>query len=110
MNLLSGFEFGTTSGYDGTPIVARSMANNQSVVYVSMNYRLNGFGFMPGSQVKADGVGNLGLQDQRQALRWVQEHVAKFGGDPTKVTMYVSLFSLSQRLIGADRFKILQLG
>lgn len=56
-----------------------------------MNYRLSGFGFMSGKQVKAEGVGNLGLQDQRQALRWVQRYATSFGGDPTRVTMYILL-------------------
>ncbi|KAF8955264.1 carotenoid ester lipase [Flammula alnicola] len=83
-----GFELGSTSMYDGGLIVGRSQTLGSPVVYVSMNYRLTGFGFLPGQEVKNAGVGNLGLQDQRQALRWVNKYITQFGGDPTKVTIW----------------------
>lgn len=83
-----GFELGSPSMYDGSAIVQRSIDLGQPLVYVSMNYRVSGFGFMPGEEIKAAGVGNLGLQDQRQALRWVQKYIGQFGGDPTKVTIW----------------------
>ncbi|KAH9970759.1 carotenoid ester lipase precursor [Lactifluus volemus] len=83
-----GFEIGGTATYDGGSIVSRSLDLKQPVVYVSMNYRLSAFGFMPGKEVKNAKVGNLGLQDQRLALRWVQTYIAEFGGDPTKVTIW----------------------
>jgi carboxylesterase type B len=53
-----------------------------------MNYRVSAWGFLASKEVKAAGVGNLGLQDQRQALRWVQKYISAFGGDPTKVTIW----------------------
>ena len=56
---------GTSSQYDGTSIVKRSIKLGSPIIYVSMNYRLTGFGFMPGKEVKAAGVGNLGLQDRK---------------------------------------------
>ncbi|KAF8964270.1 Alpha/Beta hydrolase protein [Flammula alnicola] len=84
-SLIMWFRARSTSMYDGGLIVGRSQTLGSPVVYVSMNYRLTGFGFLPGQEVKNAGVGNLGLQDpmpyRSQALRW-------FGGDPTKVTMY----------------------
>ncbi|KAF7357370.1 Carboxylic ester hydrolase [Mycena sanguinolenta] len=83
-----GFELGSPEMYDGTTIVQRSIAMGEPVIYVSMNYRLSAFGFLGGAEVRAAGVGNLGLQDQRQALRWVQQYIGKFGGDPTKVTIW----------------------
>ncbi|PPQ78726.1 hypothetical protein CVT25_010729 [Psilocybe cyanescens] len=69
---LGGFQLGSTSMYDGAAIVKKSQDLGQPVIYVSMNYRLTGFGFLPGKEVKDAGVGNLGLQDQREALRWIQ--------------------------------------
>ncbi|KAF8303314.1 carotenoid ester lipase precursor [Clavulina sp. PMI_390] len=82
-----GFELGATSTYPGDGMVDHSITMGQPVIFVSMNYRLNGPGFMGGKEIKAAGVGNLGLQDQRQALRWVQKYISAFGGDPTKVTI-----------------------
>ncbi|KAI0060458.1 carotenoid ester lipase precursor [Artomyces pyxidatus] len=83
-----GFEIGSTSTYDGGIIVERSIQLGEPVVYVSMNYRLSAFGFLASQEVKEAGVGNLGLQDQRQALRWIQKYIGAFGGDPTKVTIW----------------------
>ncbi|KAH6917971.1 carotenoid ester lipase precursor [Coprinopsis sp. MPI-PUGE-AT-0042] len=87
-----GFQEGSAASYNGAVIVKRSLRLKEPVVFASMNYRLGGFGFLPGKQVRDAGVGNLGLQDQREALRWVQKHIAAFGGDPTKVTMSVFPF------------------
>ncbi|TFK27679.1 carotenoid ester lipase precursor [Coprinopsis marcescibilis] len=83
-----GFQVGSTSTYDGGTIVARSLVMNNPVIFVSMNHRLSGFGFMAGKEVKDAGVGNLGLHDQQEALRWVQKYISNFGGDPTKVTIW----------------------
>ncbi|KAF4617351.1 hypothetical protein D9613_005823 [Agrocybe pediades] len=83
-----GFELGNPNIYDGGVIVSRSIALGSPVIYVSMNYRLTGLGFLASKEVKAAGVGNLGLQDQRQALRWVQKYITQFGGDPSKVTIW----------------------
>ncbi|PPQ85181.1 hypothetical protein CVT25_004188 [Psilocybe cyanescens] len=83
-----GFELGGTSMYDGGLVVSRSIALGSPVIYVSMNYRLSGFGFLAGKEVKAAGIGNLGLQDQQEAFRWVQKYITQFGGDPTKVTIW----------------------
>ncbi|KAJ7139061.1 alpha beta-hydrolase [Mycena epipterygia] len=83
-----GFELGSPAMYDGVPIVQRSIAMGEPVIYVSMNYRVSAFGFLASKEVRAAGVGNLGLQDQRQALRWIQKYITTFGGDPTKVTIW----------------------
>lgn len=83
-----GFEFGGTSTYDASRIVNRSIALGAPIVYVSMAYRVNGFGFLPGKELKQDGSTNLGLRDQRKALEWVSQNVAAFGGDPNKVTIW----------------------
>ncbi|KAG6833097.1 hypothetical protein H0H87_011508 [Tephrocybe sp. NHM501043] len=83
-----GFEVGGTKVYDGGVIVTRSIDIGAPSIYVSMNYRVSGFGFLGGKEVKAAGIGNLGLQDQREALRWIQKYIYAFGGDPAKVTIW----------------------
>ncbi|KAH0832385.1 Alpha/Beta hydrolase protein [Lanmaoa asiatica] len=75
-----GFEIGGTNIYDGSVIVEKAVSLGVPAVYVT-------FGFLASQEVKDAGVGNLGLQDQRLALRWVQKYISAFGGDPTKVTM-----------------------
>ncbi|KAJ7464059.1 carotenoid ester lipase precursor [Mycena latifolia] len=83
-----GFALGSTTSYNGLPIVQRSIKMDEPVIYVSMNYRVSAFGFLASKEVRDAGVGNLGLQDQRQALRWVQKYITSFGGDPDKVIIW----------------------
>ncbi|KAF8515626.1 Alpha/Beta hydrolase protein, partial [Gautieria morchelliformis] len=54
---------------------------------VNINYRVGPFGFLASEKVRQGGDLNAGLLDQRQALEWVQEHIAKFGGDPERVVL-----------------------
>ncbi|OBZ66769.1 Lipase 4 [Grifola frondosa] len=86
-----GFQLGSNAVQPGHVIVNRSIELNQPVIYVAMNYRLSAFGWLGGREVKEGGIGNLGLQDQREALRWIQKYIPAFGGDPAKVTMYECL-------------------
>jgi carboxylesterase type B len=83
-----GFELGGTSMYDGTSLVAESVAQGKPIIFVAVNYRVGGFGFMPGKEILADRSGNLGLLDQRLGLEWVADNIAAFGGDPDKVTIW----------------------
>ncbi|THV04548.1 alpha/beta-hydrolase [Dendrothele bispora CBS 962.96] len=78
-----GLAFGTASlpAYDGT-----SIAKNQDIVVVSFNYRTNVLGF-PGSKDLPLQGNNLGFLDQELAFAWVQQNIAKFGGDPEQVTI-----------------------
>ena len=59
---------------------------NQEVVLVAMNYRLGSLGFMCLPSDEASG--NMGILDQIMALKWVQKHIASFGGDPNRVTIF----------------------
>ncbi|MBV8987907.1 MAG: carboxylesterase family protein [Solirubrobacterales bacterium] len=56
------------------------------VVYVAMNYRLGILGFMANRALGAHS-GDYGLQDQQASLRWVQQNIAAFGGNPRNVTI-----------------------
>ncbi|KAF9237743.1 Alpha/Beta hydrolase protein [Melanogaster broomeanus] len=82
------FQVGSSSAVDGSIIVQRSITINEPVIYVSMNYRLNAFGFLGSFEVLDASLGNLGLRDQREALRWVQKYIGAFGGDASKVTLW----------------------
>ncbi|TFK82847.1 alpha/beta-hydrolase [Polyporus arcularius HHB13444] len=83
-----GFAIGSTAQMPGDGIVQRSVAMGQPVIFAAMNYRLHAFGFLGGKEVKEAGVGNLGLHDQREGLRWIHTHIAAFGGDPDRVTIW----------------------
>jgi|SRR6267142_1170126 len=84
-----GFYFGTASlpTYDGA-----SFAKNQDVIFVSFNYRTNVFGFPTAPDLPAS-RNNLGLLDQELALAWVQDNIAQFGGDKSRVTLMVRALS-----------------
>ncbi|HSV83774.1 MAG TPA: carboxylesterase family protein [Ramlibacter sp.] len=62
------------------------------VVYVGINYRLNIFAFFAHPGLTAEdpqlGAGNYAALDQIQALRWVRDNIASFGGDPGNVTIF----------------------
>ena len=62
------------------------------VVLVSANYRLGIFGFYEHPELteesKHHASGNYGLMDQVEALKWVQQNIASFGGDPRNVTVF----------------------
>lgn len=60
------------------------------VIYVAVNYRVAGFGFLAGKELQRDGSTNLGLRDQRLGLQWVADNIAAFGGDPSRVTIWAS--------------------
>ena len=61
--------------YDGAALVERG-----DVVVVTINYRLGALGYL--------GDTNCGTLDKVSALRWVQRHIADFGGDPSNVTVF----------------------
>jgi carboxylesterase type B len=82
------FEFGSTQTYDASELISTSVAQGKDIIYVSVNYRLGGFGFLAGSEILKDGSANLGNLDQRLGLEWVADNIAEFGGDPTKVTIW----------------------
>ncbi|CAK7568643.1 MAG: hypothetical protein SEPTF4163_006640 [Sporothrix epigloea] len=102
-----GFEFGTNAFYDGVSLLTQGININQPFIFVAVNYRTGGFGFLGGKEIKADGAANLGLLDQRASLEWVADNIAAFGGDPAKVTIWgesagaISVFD-QMALFGGD--------
>jgi len=76
---------GSESMYDGVKIA------QQGIVFVSINYRLGLLGYLAHPALSAESrqhlSGNYGLLDQIQALRWVQDNIAVFGGDPKQITI-----------------------
>jgi carboxylesterase type B len=61
--------------------------NENTLIVVSIQYRLGAFGFASSPEIKSRGVLNAGLMDQVFALQWVQKNIAKFGGNPDRVTI-----------------------
>ena len=62
----------------------------KGIVFVSINYRVGAIGFMAHPELTKEGKGtsgNYGLMDQVAALKWVNENIAVFGGDPSNVTI-----------------------
>ena len=106
-----GFEGGGTSQYDAASLVSESVKDGKPIIYVGVNYRVAGFGFLPGSEILKDGSANLGLRDQRLGLQWVADNIAAFGGDPTKVTIWgesagsISVFDQLALYDGANTYK-----
>ncbi|KAL6411477.1 Lipase 5 [Ilyonectria robusta] len=83
-----GFELGSPAMYDGSSLLGTGIDQDQPFIFVAVNYRVAGFGFMPGAEILADGSANLGLLDQRMGLEWVADNIKSFGGDPDKVTIW----------------------
>ncbi|KAJ7593993.1 Alpha/Beta hydrolase protein [Mycena floridula] len=74
--------------YNLSYFVQGSVDIGKPIIAVAINYRLSGFGFLASDEVLAEGSLNAGLYDQRLALRWIQENIAAFNGDPEKVTIW----------------------
>ncbi|KAJ5302088.1 hypothetical protein PENANT_c008G01413 [Penicillium antarcticum] len=80
---------GDKSGQNPSGLIHTSVEDGSpGVIYVGVNYRLGVFGWLSGQKFRsAGGLSNAGLYDQRLALEWIQRHITKFGGDPSRVTV-----------------------
>ncbi len=76
---------GSEPRYDGASLALRG------IVVLTMNYRLNVFGFFAHPELTQEAPyhasGNYGLLDQTAALRWIRDNIKAFGGDPDRVTI-----------------------
>lgn len=78
-----GYQFGAGSLLETNGSVLSAL---HDVVVVTINYRLNAFGFL---SVDDDQIpGNMGLYDQAMALQWVRDNAAAFGADPDSITIW----------------------
>ncbi|USP74119.1 para-nitrobenzyl esterase [Curvularia clavata] len=74
--------------YDLARLIQLSQDMKKPVIGITINYRLGVYGFLDSSNLRKAGVNpNRGLQDQQAALKWIQENIEGFGGDPKRVTL-----------------------
>jgi para-nitrobenzyl esterase len=84
-----GYSFG--SAYELPSQEGANLARYHDVVAISVNHRLNALGFLDMSEVGGaayEDSSNVGMTDLVAALKWVQENIANFGGDPNCVMIY----------------------
>lgn len=83
---------GNAAGAASVGYMNGAALSKRGVVVVTINYRLGIFGFFAHPGLTAESPhhtsGNYGLLDQLAALKWVRENIAKFGGDPNRVTLF----------------------
>lgn len=76
---------GDVKTYDGTGLAQKD------IIVVTINYRLGPFGYLAHPELTAESgtnsSGNYGILDQQAALHWVNENIAKFGGNPDQITV-----------------------
>jgi len=82
---------GFRTGGSACPIYDGEAIAKKDVVFVSFNYRVGVFGFLSHPELSKESShnssGNYALLDMIAALKWVQQNIASFGGDPTQVTI-----------------------
>jgi para-nitrobenzyl esterase len=102
---IHGGGFQNSSG--ASPLWEGTHLAQKGVVVVTINYRLNVLGFLVHPELTQESPhhtsGNYGLLDQIAALRWVQRNIARFGGDPARVTIFgYSAGSVSTNILQAS--------
>ena len=94
--------FYLTGGSEDHRYDVSSLALVGDVIVVKISYRLGAEGYIWHPE---RGVGNLGLEDQKTALRWIRRHIASFGGDPDNVTVFgqsAGAHSIASLIASAD--------
>ena len=83
---------GFVGGSSTMPLTSGTNFAKQGVVLVATNYRLGRFGFFAfpalSKEYPDEPKGNYAYMDQIAALKWVQQNIAEFGGDPNNVTIF----------------------
>jgi para-nitrobenzyl esterase len=82
---------GFVSGGAGVPLYDGEAMAKKGIVFVSINYRVGVFGFLAHPELTKESAshssGNYCLQDQIAGIRWVQNNISAFGGDPDNITI-----------------------
>ncbi len=94
--------FYLTGGSEDHRYDVSRLAQAGNVVVVKISYRLGAEGYM---WLPEKGIANLGLEDQKTALRWIRRHIASFGGDPDNVTVFgqsAGAHSIASLIASAD--------
>lgn len=87
---LHGGGFASGNGFEMDSYHGENFSHREDAVFVSINHRLNSFGFSDFASVggeKYKHSGNVGMLDIIAALQWVRNNIANFGGDPANVTI-----------------------
>jgi para-nitrobenzyl esterase len=82
---------GFLAGAASEPRYTNSALVSKGVILVTINYRLNVFGFLASEDLRKEAgghAGNYGLMDMAAALQWVKTNIRAFGGDPANVTIF----------------------
>ena len=83
---------GGVSGSTAEPIYDGNAITKKGVVVVSMNYRVNVFGWFAHPELTRESPhhssGNYGSLDQLAGIQWVKNNIGQFGGDPSKITIW----------------------
>ena len=88
---IHGGGFTSGSSQELRPYDGERLAREHGAVLVSMNHRLNVFGFLDLSQIGGEAYAssaNVGQLDLVLALEWVRDNIVRFGGDPSSVTIF----------------------
>lgn len=113
---------GYSNGSASMPLYWGDRLARQNVIVVTIAYRLGPFGFLAHPELTRESIhrssGNYGLMDQIAALAWIQRNIARFGGDPRRVTvagqsagaMAISALMSSPRAVGLFQRAIGQSG
>ena len=86
----------TTGGTNSPFYTGKHFADGQNAVVVTVNYRINIFGFPGDSKATT----NIGLRDARLAVEWVRDNIQQFGGDPPRLPLLVSLLAALRWITG----------
>lgn len=108
------YRTGSGSMYSGTDMIKFwEQTEGQKAIVVTVNYRLNVFGFvgsslLRGQDAEKGSTGVYGLQDQRMAMAWVRSNIVSFGGDVNNVMIFgesAGAGSVSSHLVMKDSWQ-----